>query len=381
LRALQSKQGRITAIAHGNRSRQLTTLFNLRSIAPNIGNDLISIGTRAMLRAVWRGDVNFVTLAAGPREHSRRSGLTSHTVYELNQLAEGLIVGPGNLFENGALSADIDALSALNVPMMLFGVSTGRVFDRTGALVARTDSVAPATISAVCRAASPVLVRDGTTARQLSALGVESIVVGCPSLFLHEAPLPLPARDASLADAILISIRNPARMSIPMALRARVQSDVRGLIDFFRNAGSRVYLLCHDYQDIAFAKGFVDTPLLYTEDPYQFLAWLRDCRLNVGFRLHAFLCCVSMGVPSIPISYDERAMSLIDTVGLASWNVDFIRSADVLREVTTRCDTLDRLERLKDAAKPVWENLRRAMTDGIEKFAGRVEIAKQSRIF
>ena len=43
------------------------------------------------------------------------------TIYEINQYGDGVIVG--EIFENGELEVDINALETLEVPMMLFHLS------------------------------------------------------------------------------------------------------------------------------------------------------------------------------------------------------------------------------------------------------------------
>ncbi len=87
-----------------------------------------------MLRSVFGDHVRLVNLPVNDFGGPKTGGLTAQSVYQINQVADGLIIGPGNLFENGALQVDLNALGALSVPAMLFSVSMGRVFERTGRL-------------------------------------------------------------------------------------------------------------------------------------------------------------------------------------------------------------------------------------------------------
>jgi hypothetical protein len=235
---------------------------------------------------------------------------------------------------------------------------------------------------ALCRIAGPALVRDSATAAHLSGLGfAQSQVVGCPSLFLDRAPLALPARDDGLGDTVLISVRHPDLMSIPLSQRGRLAFDIRRIVDQFRTRSIPVRLLCHDFKDLEFAQSYPDVPLMYTEDPYRFLSWLRDCKLSITFRLHAFLCCMALGVPSIPLTYDERSMSSVETIGLKDWAVDFLRSKDLPAEIQERSENMVRLDRMRKAARPLSDDLHRALTHGIEQFAVRVEAARKDRLF
>ncbi len=273
-----------TAVAHpftlaGERRARVSTLFNLRANTPNIGNALIALGMHGIVQRVFDPDVNLVTLPASGAGGLTGAGLTRRTIYDINQLADGVIVGPGNLLENGGLDLDPHALAALSVPAMLFSVSTGRVFDRRGVLVPRTDSLPADRTRALCAAADTVLVRDRATAQHLAGLGCATVrAVGCPALFLGDALPLMPAADPALADTVLLSIRHPRLMSVPHSVQGRLHQDVRRLIDHFTGLGHDVRLLCHDYQDLPFAQAFPDVPAMYTEDPYRFLAWLRGYR-------------------------------------------------------------------------------------------------------
>lgn len=362
----------------------MTTIFNVRPRTTNIGNDVIAVATCALMERALGASVNLVSLPAiASGGGTLGSGLSARNIYEMNQLADGVVVGGGNLFENGALNLDANALGSLTTPMMLFSVSTGRIYGRTGALAPRTDSMPKERMQLLCRRSDPILVRDRATAAHLEAIGVDRVqVAGCPTLLLEEILPNLPQPSERLADTVLISVRHPRLMSIPYSLQGRMHGDVRWLIDFARGKGhDSVRLVCHDYQDLAFAAAFPDVPVLYTEDPLRFLAWVKGARLNITYRLHAFLPCLSYGTPSINISYDERAVSLIDTAGLAEWDIDMLRTPDLRGAVADRYANLSRLAALREAARPVWHKLRATLTDGFADFAGRVDAYRHSRVF
>ena len=359
----------------------MTTLFSLRPSTPNIGNDIIGLATDAVLRAVFGDHVCLVSL---PLDDSgmKGGGLTARSLYQINQIADGLIIGPGNLFENGALQVDLNALAALSVSTMLLSVSMGRVFARTGELTLRTDSLPADVMVRLCRACEPALVRDLATAAHLSCHNfVQSEIVSCPSFFMDRIPLSLPARDPGLSDTVLLSIRHPDHMSIPSSRRGRLTVDLGRIVDRFRKRDIPVRLLCHDFRDLDFVQSFRDVPMMYTEDPYRFLAWLRYCKLNVTFRLHAFLSCVALGVPSIPLTYDERSISSIETIGLKDWAIDYIRAGDFLSELEKRYENPSCLDEMKQAARPLWDVLYKRLIDGIARFAQKVETTRKSRVF
>jgi len=102
------------------------------------------------------------------------------------------------------------------------------------------------------------------------------------------------------------------------------------------------------------------------------LALLRTAPLVVSFRLHAFLPCLSMGVPAINISYDERSLSLVRTIGMEAWDIDLVRSNDVVADVRDRCRRLAELKAMREAAQPRWSELVATMRAQMAAFAQMV---------
>jgi hypothetical protein len=352
-------------------------LFSFRPQTTNVGNDLIALGTDVLLEQAWGGPVDVVALpSAGGGRGAKPAGLNARNVYEANLLADAVLIGGGNVFENGALLVDHTALDALQVPMMLLGASAARVRGRDGGLHARTDGVAPPVIARLCAHARPLLVRDEATARLLNDLGVEQVTVaGCPSLLLGRLGADLPAPDETLAGTALLSLRHPKLMSVPYADQGRVRRQVDGLIVRLGADHDRVALVCHDYQDLAFAAEFADAAgasveVRYTEDARTLLGWLRGAAVCVGYRLHGFLACVALGVPALHLSYDERGTAMVETLGLNDYNLP-LHTTDQLADAVA--------ERLNDlagippgaAAAPTLQRLADALTDGVGALATR----------
>jgi polysaccharide pyruvyl transferase WcaK-like protein len=100
-----------------------------------------------------------------------------------------------------------------------------------------------------------------------------------------------------------------------------------------------------------------------------YLRLLRGASLVVSFRLHAFLPCLSFGTPTVNISYDERSLSLVRTLGLGEWDIDFIQEPDVTEAVLDRVNRISELPLFVEAARPRWSGLAEAMTAEIAGFA------------
>jgi polysaccharide pyruvyl transferase len=345
----------------------MATLFCVRPETRNIGNDLINRATSDLIRSVFGSDTVIVNVPA--LRSAQYGGLTASQIYDMNRFADGVVVGGGNVFENGQLTIEPQALAALQVPLLLIGLSHGRIFDPGGALVDRTDAMAPDAIRQLAAKASAILVRDAGTQRILERDAVHGAELGgCPTMFM--APN---APERKPGNRILLSIRHPSRMCVPPELQWRVADDVRRLLAALENAyGPTVSIVCHDYRDIEFAGGFPATPLLYFDDAAQYAEALRDCRLSISYRLHAFLPCLSFGTPSVHLSYDERGKEMVATAGMGDWDIDLTRERDVVPAVMARARSLDRYRELRSAAQGAIAELKATSVGGIRRFAADV---------
>lgn len=350
----------------------MITLYCIRPKGLNIGNDAIHLAMQHFLYEAFGEVVNLVSLPASARHESHvHAGLTARTIHEINQYGHGVIVGGGNLYENGELDLNLDALEALQVPLMLFSLSRGRIFGRAGRLVDRTDSMPQQAVLALDRKASFALARDEATGSYLRQIGCRHCEVGgCPTIFLDRLAERLPRLPDAKRRRALISVRNPSLMNVPPARQSRVWDDVAGIIDALRQASvGDVVLLCHDPRDIAFAASFPGVEYTYTGDVYTYLALLRGCTLSVSYRLHAFLPCVAFGTPAITITYDERAMSLIETVGLADWSIDMLREPTLLAAVRDRQRRLRELDVIRAGLNARFAQLYERMLREFREFA------------
>ena len=352
-------------------------MINLYSIRPkgfNIGNDVIYVGVNHFIRMAFKKNFNVISLpATGKYENQRKSGITPQTVYEINQFGHGLIIGGGNLYENNELEVNPIALSALEKPMMIFSVARGKIYNKQLDMVDRTDVMPDDKIKILNKKADISLSRDKATYNYIRDLGIKNELGGCPTLFINEIPQHfVPMLDTDITDA-LISVRTPNLMSIPVIFQYSMREDVIRLIDLLKIKGySNVKILCHDHRDIPFAASFGNVEYIYTEDVYTFLSYLRNTRLNVTYRLHSFIPCLSLGIPTINIGYDQRAISMIDTLNISDWNINMCKD-NVIQEIQKRIDNIGDLESIKNhLKKTTWGELKATMIDANNQFAKMV---------
>jgi hypothetical protein len=351
----------------------VTTIFCVRPHTLNIGNDAIFLGLRQLMREVFQEPFNLVQVPAVQREgRDALGGLLPRTLHQMNLYGDGVIVGGGNLYENGELDVDVHALAALRLPLMLFSLSHGRIYDHRHCLVARTDVMPAPEVVALNERAAVSVVRDDASLAYLRALGISKASVGgCPSLLVSR--LPAMPTVAGGTGGTLLSLRNPQLMSIPLRDQARLHGTIVGIMEALEGHGfGPVRLLCHDTRDIAFASSLGELEYLVPDDVHSYLELLRRARLVVSFRLHAFVPCLSFGTPAINISYDERSLSLVRTLGFESWDIDLVRARDVVADVRDRLARLDDYADLRRRAEPRWQGLERVMRDAMVRFAALV---------
>lgn len=338
----------------------ILTIFLIRPTTRNIGNDLIAFATSQLLYEAFGDLINIVSVPAlvGPQF----GGLVPRQVYDMNRLADGVVIGGGNLLENGQISYDARAVDALRPPMMMLGLSHGRIAARGTDLQPRTDALPADAVRHLIQRSAVAHVRDDGSRDLLAAMGADVDVGGCPTLFLTAT-----TDDRGAGDDILVSVRHPLRMSVPPALQWRVAEDLRRLIAALRNEFRRpVRLACHDYVDLEFAAGFPDAVPVYFEDVGRYMSALRRCHLHVSYRLHGFLPCVAFGSHSIHLTYDERGRSMLSTAGLDACSVDLLAERDCVAAVLDRARDPDAYHAARRRAAPVIAELRRRTMRGLD---------------
>ncbi len=339
-------------------------MVNLYSIRPkgfNVGNDVIYIALKGFIENAFHDSkINIISLPATNKyESQKKAGFTKQTVYEINQFGNGVILGGGNLYENGEIDIDPIALKALDKPLMICSVSRGRIYNKKNKLVDRTDVIPDSKLKMINDKALISMSRDVSTYNHIKNLGCDNMIGACPTLFINDFfPTNSSLHNKYKTDC-LISIRTPNLMSVPPVKQYELQDILKKAIEVLKNKGYHdIKILCHDHRDIPFADSFKEIDFLYTDDAYKFINLLRNTRLNLTFRLHSFIPCLSFDVPAINISYDERALSLAETLGMKDWNINYIFD-DVASEIENRINNLGDLDNIKsELNKDNWKNIR-----------------------
>lgn len=315
----------------------LITIVNIRPIGSNVGNHAIHFAIRKMLYEVFGRLVSIVEIPANRLDGSGgKGGISSTTVHEINRIADGVIVGGGNLFENGALEVDPNALQALRPPLMLFSNSWGRIYDRFGELSLRSDALDRNILRALVDRADISLSRDSTTHNFISEMSSSDQLGWCPTINLSRFAGHLPELPESERPGALISVRTPELMNVPYGIQASIRSQITHAISALKaNGHRRVRILCNDSRDLEFAHTFAATDsvdAIFAGDVYEYLSLIHKAEFLVSYRLHASLPAMSFGTPVLNLTYDERAEVLIRDLGVQDSSINLLSNTDLNQE-------------------------------------------------
>lgn len=314
-------------------------IFHIIPYGPglNIGNFAISKATTSLLKEI---DNNISVLNINAYGSDKLSGLNKNVIHEANMYGSGIIVGGGNLYENNELIVDSNAINSLQVPLVLFSLSIGRIFGNNLKLTRRTDVMPDQIIKNLNRASSFSLSRDFATYNYLRSIGIKNTKIGlCPTLFLNDY-FTSPNKFKSLGkNDILLVIRNPDLMNIPISYKPRITQFIKEIYYKFKN--KKIKVICNDSRDISFVHSLGIFEYVYTGDVEEYLTRLKNASLVISLRLHATLPCLSFGTRCINISYDERSMSLMDSIGLQKWDIKIFKDKNIYQAVLRKIDQLN----------------------------------------
>lgn len=352
----------------------MITLYNVRPKGHNIGNDAISVALRDQVYKAFGRMVNIIDVpATALYESHAKAGLSSKTVYEINRVGDGVIVGGGNLYENDEIDISKTALEALEVPLMLFSNSIGRVYNREKKLVPRTDVIPDAKLKILHDNADISLARDTATLNHVKGIGSEnSIFGGCPTIFLGKNNDYSQWLPKSEDVGVLVSIRTPSLVNLPQKYQNALTAELVDTVNGLREKGyKRIRLLCNDSRDCEYASFFRDfcgVDFVYTSNIFDYLSLLSNAKLVISFRLHATLPALSFNTPVINISYDERAESLIQDIGYGEWDIKYINEEKLSNSIMNRVDRLEDLKVIKKEASKKWDEIEQIQSDAFSKF-------------
>jgi hypothetical protein len=337
----------------------LTTAMRIAHLYPkyhqNVGDHLVQRGIVRLLRE-HLGEFEYTpvpTRKAGP-DAQEPLGITSASVDLLNR-HDLVVIGGSNLYEcsdgRWGVTIDQDALARLTAPVLLLGIGGGWSFAYP-TFPFLPDRVAD-DIKALHARARGSSVRDHMTQRILDAREIgPSSVTGCPATYLASEPL-RPVRKGVVGIPFL-----PQRMHAPPSLDPRRRASAthrrrrlvtrffRDLLPEVRRRGWEPRVLVHDAADLPLARQLLGNDFFYSDRPEELLETISVCDVIVGFRLHACIAGLGLGVPAIPILLDGRNDAFVETFGLTEHAVPI--------DTASLPMTLERLDLVMGEQRGVW---------------------------
>jgi hypothetical protein len=291
----------------------------------NVGDHLVQRGILRLLRR-HLGEFEYTPmstrlLGAHPAEPR---GITAESVAIANR-HELLVIGGSNLYETAAgrwgVHVEADALASLSVPVLLLGIGGGWSF--AFPTFPRLSGRAAEDVRALHAKSCGSSVRDHLTQRLLAGAGIgPSTVTGCPATYLASEPLRpagggvvgvpfLPKRMYAGATADPRLWRNPTYRR-----RRSITRLFRELLERLPSAGYQTRVLVHDAADLDLAREMLGSKYFYSEEPEKLFDAIAECDVIVGFRLHACIAALGLGIPSVPILLDGRNSAFAETFEL-----------------------------------------------------------------
>jgi len=346
----------------------------------NVGDHLVARALRAAIVKHF-GSAAFTDMPANDRYkgNDRPLGLCGENLERTNAEADLVVVGGSNMLEarkprrkglfgktgGWGVFTDVASIRKLRVPLLLAGMGTGSSF---GKRIRHYHPPAIDEIRLLHEKAFASAVRDVTTVRELSDIGVSTQCTGCPVTFLTDRPVT--AADPKLP--LLVSFP-PPRILERIGGRAYMAAAMR-YIHTLRDRGVPLIVTLHDLIDVEPAKQWVPAgvEIFCTADLDELIARFENSRGVIGFRLHAALLGLGLGKPVIPIGVDWRGLAFIETFELQNLSTRAHRLGQFRKLLRLTDRLLDNdaelISRLAQGKEKYLDSYNRFLSDTSKKF-------------
>ncbi len=286
----------------------------------NIGDFFVVDGIRKLIREKLP-EAEFVDFPVNKTPEAKCFGLTGKNIGCSNSEADLIVIGGSNLYEcqksgEWGVTTDLDSIKKIRKPIMLIGLGSGSSFKNK---IRKCSEQSKAEICLLNKIAIGSSVRDLRSGDFLRSLQIRDYTVtGCPSTFIFDNPFTF-----NNSDIVAISFP-PARFRKHRFMHFRLIYAIRKYIGYCIKIGLRPILSCHDPRDIELAESFKkdNIQLFYSKKTNDYYKLYEASKLVVGFRLHATIVSLSVGVPFLPIYFDMRGLSFCETYNSTKCAID-----------------------------------------------------------
>ncbi|MCB9537187.1 MAG: hypothetical protein H6704_13120 [Myxococcales bacterium] len=341
--------------------RPISTVFCVRPMRGQADDDAAFLVLKHALREVF-GPLLSITSLPAAGGALNRAGLNSRTVYEFGLFGHGVVVlGGAPLDHREWLQLEVDALAALDVPLLACGLPRG---------------FTPGELTALSARGGTLLARDHDALAEMQAAGVPATLGGPPALFLDRATRPPPPGHAPTSADVLVVVRAPADTPLPGDRRRRLPGELRDLVRGLTASHGEVRLLCQSEADRHLAAAVSDVDYVACEEVYDWADQLGAASLVVTFRPEAALVCAGRDTPFVHLAAGPHDHAALEAIGLSGWPIDVESTPDLVSAVAERLGRLQTLSDRRLTAMPGWAALDRALMQAVRDFADRVGAAR-----
>lgn len=239
-----------------------------------------------------------------------------------------VIVGGGGLYSRWGLPLDPAALSAIKVPLVVFGAGLNRNLADPPLSAAQLDSIGQ--LHELARLAS---VRDSASQRLLAGLGHQAVLGGDPALWLQPrrpwlqwARLQWPGLSGGPAAGPRIGFNLAAHGWAGQAecLEPVLAACVPVLQALAARPGARlVYLVHSDAERELLPRLQAVLPgLLACRAGAAGLRWIYgQLDLVISMMLHSSILAAAAGTPVINLAYDDKNRAFMEDIGCGAWQL------------------------------------------------------------
>lgn len=290
----------------------------------NVGDAFVRDGIRKLIRANSPA-AEFVDFPVNKsRQTDAAFGVIGDNVLRNNREADIVVIGGSNLYQcrksgRWGVHTTLEDIKKIRKPILLIGLGAGSSFGNRERPCPQAAAEQIRLLNSIAIASS---VRDVLTARFLDSLGVNDYqITGCPATFVFDHPL-------TFSHSLLVAISfPPARFRKRRLVFHSLIRAIRKYIGHLHALGLTPVVTCHDQRDVHLARHILegDAKIFWSDRTQDYYRFYSNCRIVVGFRLHASIISLSLGVPFIPVHFDYRGLGFAQTYGSTEWSIDGTR--------------------------------------------------------
>jgi len=215
-----------------------------------------------------------------------------------------------------------ELIKGLKIPVVILGAGAQSTLDYDFEHIARLDEGVKAFVSAVLDHGPTIGVRGEFSADYLRRLGFSAVeVIGCPSMFMHGAQIPVEKKSASLAPNAKLSINvSPYLTEMGPVVRYHYEK-YRNLVYIPQDEQTLRMMLWGErvtkVKQTELIPTYLGHPLFrenqvrYFVDPPKWMEYLKGFAFSFGTRIHGNIASLVAGTPAYVLAHDSRTLELV----------------------------------------------------------------------